>query len=211
MKRYETIITQCIGGEQSFILVEAPDGEWVKHEDHLASVADIERQLNNYKGADNEWEEKTRWVQNDSCKRFDYLTPWGKHRADVMREHIEHLEARIVTLERETAEAMEVVREANTITERATGKFASLVAENAALKESERELDETCAGEFGPNWISNLTETPSTDAYLAEVRAQGVEMFGDHLRKKGSNPIVCKMIALGADEFAAQLRQEAAK
>ena len=51
-------------------------------------------------------------------------------------------------------------------------------------------------------------ETPATDAILASLRAEGVEMFGDHLRKKGSNPIVCKMIALGADEFAAQLRSK---
>lgn len=82
-------------------------------------------------------------------------------------------------------------------------KCAALAAENAGLKRNIEGTAEFC--------YSELPETPATDAFLAEVRAQGVEMFGDHLRKKGSNPIVCKMIALGADEFAAQLRQEAAQ
>ncbi|EPT3116034.1 ead/Ea22-like family protein [Klebsiella michiganensis] len=41
-----------------------------------------------------EWSDKTDWVQTD--KRFDVLKPWGKHRADVLREYIEHLESRTV-------------------------------------------------------------------------------------------------------------------
>ena len=45
------------------------------------------------------------------------------------------------------------------------------------------------------------------DAHLAEVRAQGVEMFASHLRTNDNGASVCKMIALGAYEFAAQLRQ----
>ncbi|AUZ03675.1 hypothetical protein [Escherichia coli] len=52
----------------------------------------------------------------------------------------------------------------------------ALAAENAALKESERAFDEMCADEHGDNWVSKLTETPATDAFLAEVRAQGVDM-----------------------------------
>lgn len=40
-----------------------------------------------------EWHDKTAWVQTD--KRFDVLTPWGKHRADVLKEYIEYLENRI--------------------------------------------------------------------------------------------------------------------
>ncbi|EFA7428554.1 hypothetical protein CR063_004463 [Escherichia coli] len=52
----------------------------------------------------------------------------------------------------------------------------ALAAENAALKESERAFDEMCAEEHGDNWVSELTETPATDTFLAEVRAQGVDM-----------------------------------
>lgn len=51
---------------------------------------------------------------------------------------------------------------------------------------------------------------PAYDAFLAEVRAQGVEMFASHLRTNDSGASVCKMIALGADEFAAQLRKGSA-
>ncbi|HCI7028876.1 TPA: hypothetical protein NPQ74_005283 [Klebsiella pneumoniae] len=43
-----------------------------------------------------EWSDKTAWVQTD--KRFDVLKPWGKHRADVLKEYIEHLESRTVKL-----------------------------------------------------------------------------------------------------------------
>lgn len=52
----------------------------------------------------------------------------------------------------------------------------ALAAENAALKESERAFDAMCAEEHGDNWVSELTETPATDAFLAEVCAQGVDM-----------------------------------
>lgn len=37
-----------------------------------------------------EWSNKTEWMQND--KRFDVVRPLGKHRADVLREYIKHLE-----------------------------------------------------------------------------------------------------------------------
>lgn len=45
-----------------------------------------------YRVAFNTWQEKTEWVQKD--KRFDVLLPWGKHRADVLKEYIDHLEAK---------------------------------------------------------------------------------------------------------------------
>ncbi|HBW8546525.1 TPA: hypothetical protein MFM46_003012 [Klebsiella pneumoniae] len=51
--------------------------------------------------------------------------------------------------------------------------FKQLAAENVALKQSERELDKTCAEEFGQDWVSELTETPATDAYLAGIKADG--------------------------------------
>ena len=52
-----------------------------------------------------------------------------------------------------------------------------------------------------------VLKIPAYDAHLAELRAQGVEMFASHLRTNDNGASVCKMIALGADEFAAQLRQ----
>lgn len=51
-------------------------------------------------------------------------------------------------------------------------------------------------------------ETPATDAFLAEVRAQGVEMFAASLKVVGGGEHPYSAVA---NEFAAQLRQEAAQ
>ncbi len=55
-----------------------------------------------------------------------------------------------------------------------------------------------------------LPETPATDAFLAEVRAQGVEMFAAVLRRKGDDAFfdaIAEAQANAADQFAAQLRK----
>ncbi|EPG9173759.1 hypothetical protein L7H29_004345 [Klebsiella pneumoniae] len=84
-----------------------------------------------------------------------------------------------------------------------------LAAENVELKQSERELDKTCAEEFGQDWVSEFTETPATDRIVAEAEARGVEKFAAHLRANDNGASVCKMIALGADDFAKHLREGA--
>ncbi|ENO6831258.1 hypothetical protein ACS3L3_002724 [Klebsiella pneumoniae] len=61
--------------------------------------------------------------------------------------------------------------------------FKQLAAENVALKQSERELDKTCSEEFGQDWVSEFTETPATDAYLAWIKADGVEEFIGRLQQ----------------------------
>ncbi|WP_285130304.1 hypothetical protein [Leclercia adecarboxylata] len=48
---------------------------------------------------------------------------------------------------------------------------------------------------------------PAFDAIRDSLRAEGVEMFAQHLRTDGSAISVCRMIAVGADEFARQLRE----
>lgn len=53
-------------------------------------------ELESFHTAYMEWSDKTAWVQTD--KRFDVLKPWGKHRADVLKEYIENLESRTVKL-----------------------------------------------------------------------------------------------------------------
>jgi len=84
----------------------------------------------------------------------------------------------------------------------------ALAADNAGLKkyicdecyvESVRTGHYACAGHGMPS-------TPATDAYLAEVRAQGVEMFGQY-----HNFSQKLLIQKEAKKFAAQLRQEAAQ
>ncbi|MFS1385829.1 hypothetical protein ABUL10_14010 [Klebsiella pneumoniae] len=54
-------------------------------------------------------------------------------------------------------------------------------------------------------------ETPATDRIVAEAEARGVEKFAAHLRANDNGASVCKMIALGADDFAKQLREGADK
>ncbi|EAA8821694.1 hypothetical protein AHT39_001893 [Salmonella enterica subsp. enterica serovar Isangi] len=52
----------------------------------------------------------------------------------------------------------------------------TLAAENAGLKKSEAEFNAYCREECerdGYTWEDDFTETPATDAFLAEVRAQG--------------------------------------
>lgn len=52
---------------------------------------------------------------------------------------------------------------------------------------------------------------PATDRIMAEAEARGVEKLAAHLRTNDNGTSVCKMIALGADDFAKQLRKGADK
>lgn len=95
--------------------------------------------------------------------------------------------------------------------------FKQLAAENAALKQSERELDNTCAEEFGQDWVSELTETPATDRIVAGIKADGVEEFAAYQRaiteewacKEGHSSLL--KVAESAELFAKQLREGADK
>ncbi len=49
-------------------------------------------------------------------------------------------------------------------------KCAALAAENAALKQSEKEFNNFCRQEYY-GWEDNFTETPATDALLADIQA----------------------------------------
>ena len=89
-----------------------------------------------------------------------------------------------------------------------------LAAENVELKQSERELDKTCAEEFGQDWVSEFTETPATDRIVAGFKADGVEEFAAKLRIPGDDQFfdaLAKGVALAADDFAKQLREGADK
>lgn len=83
----------------------------------------------------------------------------------------------------------------------AESKCRDLAAENAALKDAEREFNEYCRQECesaGDTWVDDFTETQATDAFLAEVRAQGVDAAIEHLSKKfeGAGHIGVPVMAL---------------
>ncbi|EOZ7783401.1 ead/Ea22-like family protein [Escherichia coli] len=48
--------------------------------------------------------------------------------------------------------------------------LAALAVENAALKQSEKEFNNFCRQEYY-GWEDNFTETPATDAFLADIQA----------------------------------------
>lgn len=52
----------------------------------------------------------------------------------------------------------------------------ALAAENAALKQSEKEFNNFCRQEYY-GWEDNFTETPATDAFLAEIERKAIRKF----------------------------------
>ncbi|MEB2740731.1 hypothetical protein VC219_06880, partial [Citrobacter portucalensis] len=120
---------------------------------------------------------------------------------------IHNLELKLTDMEVQLANAESKCRE-----------LAAVVAENADLKS----LIEQHAGSIAvcPNCsheepsetddivaLYRSLKTPATDAFLAEVRAQGVEIFGDYLNGLGWDEKDIKQVR----EFAAKLREEAAQ
>ncbi|MCK6925415.1 hypothetical protein L8T12_21510 [Enterobacter roggenkampii] len=103
---------------------------------------------------------------------------------------------------------------------------AALAAENAGLKELIEQhansvaVCPNCSHEE-PSETDDIValyrtmETPATDAFLAEVRAQGAEMFAAYCGEENSVFVEAKAyyrsLPDAAYEFAAQLRQEAAQ
>ncbi|WP_096846002.1 hypothetical protein [Escherichia coli] len=66
--------------------------------------------------------------------------------------------------------AIESIKQADAAVKLAHEKFSALAAENAGLKQSEKEFNNFCRQEYY-GWEDNFTETPATDAFLAEIRA----------------------------------------
>lgn len=144
-----------------------------------------------YRVAFNTWQEKTEWVQKD--KRFDVLLPWGKHRADVLKEYIDHLEAKCAAL---AAELSSVLTDRDVILE---------------------DLDNTCF-EIGMQRGEKYEAYPTPvvanhDAFLAEVRAQGVDELAElylTLARHEANRSIAESwreSARFAKDHAAQLRK----
>lgn len=88
----------------------------------------------------------------------------------------------------------------------------ALAAENAKLKKfcKDAAFDADYEAELGMERggfsdALNEIKTPATDAFLAEVRAQGVEMAMEHMQSSGSLTFGDCYISL--NEFAAELRK----
>lgn len=90
---------------------------------------------------------------------------------DALNERIAELEANLAELAEDQQKAIESIKQADSAVKLAHEKFSVLAAENAALKQSEKEFNNFCRQEYY-GWEDNFTETPATDAFLAEIRAE---------------------------------------
>ncbi|EHN0077481.1 TPA: hypothetical protein IGQ29_003650 [Escherichia coli] len=72
--------------------------------------------------------------------------------------------------------AIESIKQADSAVKLAHEKFSALAAENAGLKQSEKEFNNFCRQEYY-GWEDNFTETPATDAFLAEIERKAIRKF----------------------------------
>ncbi|EGO4095126.1 hypothetical protein [Escherichia coli] len=98
----------------------------------------------------------------------------------VNETNAEYLVRKFGELESKLETALRECRSAGITIDNLEAKCAKMAAENTSLKQSEKEFNDFCREEFS-EWEGDVTETPATDAFLAEVRAQGVEMYADNL------------------------------
>ncbi|EEW1666884.1 hypothetical protein [Escherichia coli] len=134
----------------------------------------------------------------------------------VNETNAEYLVRKFGELESKLETALRECRSAGITIDNLEAKCAKMAAENTSLKQSEKEFNDFCREEFS-EWEDDVTETPATDAFLAEVRAQGVEMLaknhqsivnalkGDSLFSDGEYRHAA--IVSAAVYFAAELRK----
>ena len=145
--------------------------------------------------------------------------------AEYLVRKFAEAEDKISALSEDQQRAIESIKQADSAVKLAHEKFSALAAENAGLKSAHPQP-------FGPEMMKALdayekhqdevpetgmlnaffilrdsirVETPATDAFLAEVRAQGVEMAMEHMQSSGSLTFGDCYISL--NEFAAELRK----
>lgn len=121
---------------------------------------------------------------------------------------------------------MEAAEQANKLAQEATETLVqernALAADNAGLKSALNDILQPDAAVLERNHrvrALDAMETPVTDDFLAEVRAQGVEMFADKYRAQltalpttpenifDAAHVSLRYQIFDADEFAAQLRK----
>lgn len=134
----------------------------------------------------------------------------------VNETNAEYMVRKFGELESKLETALRECRSAGITIDNLEAKCAKMAAENTSLKQSEKEFNDFCREEFS-EWEDDVTETPTTDAFLAEVRAQGVEMLaknhqsivnalkGDSLFSDGEYRHAA--IVSAAVYFAAELRK----
>ncbi len=124
----------------------------------------------------------------------------------VNETNAEYLVRKFGELESKLETALRECRSAGITIDNLEAKCAALAAESSGMKKfcKDAAFDADYEAELGMERggfsdALNEIKTPATDAFLAEVRAQGVEMFADHL--------LCPDLDDTIRDFAAQLRK----
>lgn len=106
--------------------------------------------------------------------------------AEYLVRKFAEAEAKISALYEDHQKAIESIKQADAAVKLAHEKFSALAAENAKLKKfcKDAAFDADYEAELGMERggfsdALNEIKTPATDAFLAEIRAQGVEMFAE--------------------------------
>ncbi|MEL9885656.1 hypothetical protein J4W74_07800 [Escherichia coli] len=131
--------------------------------------------------------------------------------AKLISDLATQLEVQLVranALAEDQQKAIESIKQADAAVKLAHEKFSALAAENAELKKfcKDAAFDADYEAELGMDRggftdALNDIKTPATDAFLAEVLAQGVELLREHPAIQ-----ICSLTHV-CDEFAAQLRK----
>lgn len=128
--------------------------------------------------------------------------------AEYLVRKFAEAEAKISALSEDHQKAIESIKQADAAVKLAHEKFSALAAENAKLKKfcKDAAFDADYEAELGMERggfsdALNEIKTPATDAFLAEVRAQGVEMMREHPSIK-----LCSLTHI-CDELVDQLRK----
>ncbi|ECQ0379590.1 Eae-like protein [Salmonella enterica subsp. enterica serovar Javiana] len=158
----------------------------------------------------------------------DQLSPpiTGESFCTDMVRHSDYaeLEAKCAALAADNDKAMESLKQADAVVKLAHEKFSALAAENEGLKAA---IDSTIGWQQSTDPVNVESvrmlvdiETPATDDFLAEVRAQGVERYAAQLKSEAELADetgwdgAAKFLISESEKvlaFAAQLRQEAAQ
>ncbi|EFO7789916.1 hypothetical protein HN189_001669 [Escherichia coli] len=124
--------------------------------------------------------------------------------AQLISDLATQLEVQLVranALAEDQQKAIESIKQADSAVKLAHEKFSALAAENAGLKDYLAPIGLKVEG------------TPTTDAFLAEVRAQGLEMFAQKCNSKSEQSFASdirdnwKLLGEHATDFAAELRK----
>lgn len=130
----------------------------------MLALLDEQEALQSFRTAFNEWHDKTEWVQGD--KRFDVIKPWGKHRADVLKLYIDHLESKLEAKEEQRANWFQMAQKLGEDLDSAEKLIAELRDWNAGLAQ-ESFTHQQCIAEL-ESLLSAISKSRPGGAYFCK-------------------------------------------